>query len=143
MPLHCRFGVLNKVALLFAERWWGEHDTFGHVADSHEEPGWFYLWYTFPGLSGVHRTLPLCCSLLPVRCCKSARAFVQVLHVHPFGSCTCTSSKSHISQQHWQTRCYSATSMSIPNEALVSTHDFVQNPRKCMCMPADLHEHLW
>lgn len=45
--------MLNKVALLFQRQWWGEQDTFGHVAESHEEPGWFYLWYCFPGISGA------------------------------------------------------------------------------------------
>lgn len=49
----CRFGVLNKVVLLFPHQWWGPHDTFGHVADADEVPGWCYLWYCFPGLSGA------------------------------------------------------------------------------------------
>ena len=49
----CRFGVLNKVVLLFPEQWWDTRDTFGHVVDPHEEPGWFYLWYCFPGISGA------------------------------------------------------------------------------------------
>jgi Flavin containing amine oxidoreductase len=49
----CRFGVLNKVVLLFPEQWWDTRDTFGHVVDPHEEPGWFYLWYCYPGLSGA------------------------------------------------------------------------------------------
>lgn len=49
----CRFGVLNKVVLLFAAQWWEARDTFGHVVDADEEPGWFYLWYCFPGMSGV------------------------------------------------------------------------------------------
>jgi [histone H3]-N6,N6-dimethyl-L-lysine4 FAD-dependent demethylase len=44
--------VLNKVALLFPSRWWGEDDTFGHVADASDEPGWCYLWYCFPDLAG-------------------------------------------------------------------------------------------
>lgn len=51
----CRFGVLNKVAMLFEEQWWGPNDTFGHVADAHddESPGWCYLWYTYPeGIAG-------------------------------------------------------------------------------------------
>jgi hypothetical protein len=53
----CRFGVLNKVAMLFEAQWWPQHDTFGHVADAdqEEQPGWCYLWYTFPqGICGVH-----------------------------------------------------------------------------------------
>jgi hypothetical protein len=48
-----RFGVLNKVVLLFPFQWWDDHDTFGHVADAEEDPGWCYLWYCFPGLSGM------------------------------------------------------------------------------------------
>lgn len=45
--------MLNKVALLFPQQWWGPRDTFGHVAEASEEPGWFYLWYCFPGISGT------------------------------------------------------------------------------------------
>jgi hypothetical protein len=51
--------VLNKVAMLFETRWWGPNDTFGHVADVHhdEQPGWCYLWYTFPqGIAGARFT---------------------------------------------------------------------------------------
>lgn len=38
--------------LLFPTKWWQDTDTFGHVADADEEPGWCYLWYCFPGLAG-------------------------------------------------------------------------------------------
>lgn len=48
------FGVLNKVVLLFPHQWWETRDTFGHVAGDDEDPGWFYLWYCFPGISGGH-----------------------------------------------------------------------------------------
>lgn len=62
----CRFGVLNKVAMLFESAWWGPHDTFGHVADAQdgEQPGWCYLWYTYPqGISGAPLSLACSCSL--------------------------------------------------------------------------------
>jgi hypothetical protein len=49
------FGILNKVVLLFGERWWDDHDTFGHVVDEDESPGLCYLWYCFPGISGMAR----------------------------------------------------------------------------------------
>ena len=45
--------MLNKVVLLFPQQWWETRDTFGHVAAAGEDPGWFYLWYCFPGISGV------------------------------------------------------------------------------------------
>jgi Flavin containing amine oxidoreductase len=63
MVFLCRFGVLNKVAMLFETQWWGPHDTFGHVADvdKDEQPGWCYLWYTYPqGISGVYHILMHC-----------------------------------------------------------------------------------
>jgi hypothetical protein len=71
-----RFGVLNKVVLLFPYQWWDDHDTFGHVADADEDPGWCYLWYCFPGLSGVlmrllHYVLSLVLLSWFVRCANA------------------------------------------------------------------------
>ena len=48
-----RFGVLNKVVLLFPTRWWdASHDTFGHIVPDDEEPGLLYLWYCVSEVAG-------------------------------------------------------------------------------------------
>lgn len=47
------FGVLNKVVLLFPNRFWSaDRDMFGHVADSTKERGDFFLFYSYADLAG-------------------------------------------------------------------------------------------
>ena len=47
------FGLLNKVAMLFPRVFWGsELDTFGHLAESTERRGEFFLFYSYAAVSG-------------------------------------------------------------------------------------------
>mmetsp|Transcript_12455 Transcript_12455/g.41022 ORF Transcript_12455/g.41022 Transcript_12455/m.41022 type:complete len:772 (+) Transcript_12455:49-2364(+) len=47
------FGVLNKCAMLFAEAFWRDDlDTFGRVAESTDERGRFFLFYSYRDISG-------------------------------------------------------------------------------------------
>ncbi|KAH7444424.1 hypothetical protein KP509_02G077800 [Ceratopteris richardii] len=47
------FGLLNKVAMLFPRVFWGtEFDTFGHLAESSERRGEFFLFYSYAAVSG-------------------------------------------------------------------------------------------
>lgn len=47
------FGLLNKVAMLFPRVFWGsEIDTFGHLAESSERRGEFFLFYSYAAVSG-------------------------------------------------------------------------------------------
>ena len=47
------FGLLNKVAMLFPRVFWGsELDTFGHLAESSERRGEFFLFYSYAAVSG-------------------------------------------------------------------------------------------
>ncbi|KAH7427187.1 hypothetical protein KP509_10G033500 [Ceratopteris richardii] len=47
------FGLLNKVAMLFPRVFWGsEVDTFGHLAESSDRRGEFFLFYSYAAVSG-------------------------------------------------------------------------------------------
>lgn len=47
------FGLLNKVAMLFPRIFWGsELDTFGHLAESPDRRGEFFLFYSYAAVSG-------------------------------------------------------------------------------------------
>ncbi|KAK9868387.1 hypothetical protein WJX84_004093 [Apatococcus fuscideae] len=46
------FGLLNKIALLFPQNFWGSSDMFGHVAPSTASRGEFFLFYSYAVFSG-------------------------------------------------------------------------------------------
>lgn len=47
------FGLLNKVAMLFPRIFWGsEIDTFGHLSETSEGRGEFFLFYSYAAVSG-------------------------------------------------------------------------------------------
>jgi lysine-specific histone demethylase 1 len=47
------FGLLNKVAMLFPRAFWGpDVDTFGHLAESSDRRGEFFLFYSYAAVSG-------------------------------------------------------------------------------------------
>ncbi|KAK9844949.1 hypothetical protein WJX74_008996 [Apatococcus lobatus] len=46
------FGLLNKIALLFPQNFWGDSDMFGHVASSTPTRGEYFLFYSYAAFSG-------------------------------------------------------------------------------------------
>ena len=60
--------------MLFEQDFWGGTDMFGRLAPSTQERGKFFLFYSYSGISGMHRQMLHGCS------CTTQTKGVEVLN---------------------------------------------------------------
>lgn len=78
------FGLLNKVVMLFSHPFWGaELDTFGHLAESTNRRGEFFLFYSYAAVSGGPLLLALVAgeAAINFECMPPIEAVTRVLSV--------------------------------------------------------------
>ncbi|OAE22819.1 hypothetical protein AXG93_496s1150 [Marchantia polymorpha subsp. ruderalis] len=83
------FGLLNKVVMLFSHPFWGaELDTFGHLAESTNRRGEFFLFYSYAAVSGGPLLLALVAgeAAINFECMPPIEAVTRVLSVLRVGA---------------------------------------------------------